>query len=324
MPLPSQGSIELPLLLELERHSGRVKPGGPSHPQFYDSVARHFPDMTTADRALKRKDGRTLVWDNAVAWARNRLRRNAQLGGAERGVWTITEAGRQHLREELRKLGLPRSDVEAFIASSGTLKSVLGSQWTPPRWQPRTRVRGTEGGTELVTRPAPPRGQAPPQPLPQIRAPQEVAQRLLSRISALEPEEFERLVGELFRALGMEVTVTGRSHDGGIDGIVGIPLLGVKVAVQAKKWANQMVGVDLVQRLMGSVQSGRCDRGVFVTTAGFTAGAQELAQDPANRVALIDGEALVRLLVDKGVGIKEQPVVTQELDEDFFQSLGRP
>jgi restriction system protein len=122
----------------------------------------------------------------------------------------------------------------------------------------------------------------------------------------------------------MEVSVTGRSHDGGIDGIVEIPLLGIKVAVQAKRWANQMVGVDLVQRLMGSVQSGRCDRGVFVTTTGFTAGAREVAEDGANRVALIDGEALVKLLVDKGVGIKEKPVVTQELGEDFFQSLRRP
>lgn len=81
----------------------------------------------------------------------------------------------------------------------------------------------------------------------------------------------------MFEELGFKVTVTGRTNDGGIDGIAEMPLVGIKVALQAKKWRTQTVGVELAQRLIGSVVSSKCQRGMLITTSDFSVGAREIA-----------------------------------------------
>lgn len=119
----------------------------------------------------------------------------------------------------------------------------------------------------------------------------------------------------------MEVQVTQRSHDGGIDAIGVVPFVDVKVAVQAKRYANGTnVGIDPVQRLKGSM-SGGYERGVFITTSAFTNGAKSWVEETKAAITLVDGQQLVREMVELNLGVKPL-TVTAAIDEDFFKSLG--
>ena len=255
MAIPNQPSIEIPLLLELERSGGRVqKPA--DFPAFYERIERHFPDITPEDKKLRRETGqRPYVWHNTVEWARNSLRGKGELAGGQTGVWETTQEGRLRLMTELRNLGV--SDVSAFVASPRTIPEEVGNRWQPQALRQRRRVSRhvrepvTEQPTPpIVEQPITPPAQPPPSP--------DLRQQLLSRLQSLPPTQFERVVGEFLKAKGItDVQVTQRSSDGGIDATGNIPFVNVRIAVQAKRWASGTnVGIEPVQRLRGSMSSG--------------------------------------------------------------------
>lgn len=64
------------------------------------------------------------------------------------------------------------------------------------------------------------------------------------------------------------------------------------------------------------------DRGVFITTSRFSAGAATEAERINARIELIDGRRLAELLVQYGVGVQAEETVTlYRVDEDYFDGL---
>lgn len=196
--------------------------------------------------------------------------------------------------------------------------------------QKQGKVRKADGGwiwatmappytptPKSVVTPAPTLAPAVASPPPDIR------QQLRDKLFQLDARAFEILVGKVLSALGAhQLRVTGSTADGGVDGEAEIPIWGFKLAFQAKKWAEgNTVGIEPVQRLIGSVVSGRYDRGIFVTTSSFTQGAKEVAEKPDSKIILIDGDKLVDIMVRNCLGIREVPIVKEELDEGFFRSI---
>ena len=183
-------------------------------------------------------------------------------------------------------------------------------------------VQKTADGWVWVKAPLP-EPKVSPEALPEPLERQDVRLQLKDRLLGLDPQQFENVLARLLKVLGIEeVKVTGRTADGGIDVEGTIPILNIRVAVQAKRYALQnSVGIDPVQRLIGSVITGGYARGIFITTSNFTAGARETAEKPDSKIVLIDGEELVDMMMEKGLGIKEVPVVKQELDKEFFRSI---
>ena len=166
--------------------------------------------------------------------------------------------------------------------------------------------------------------EAPP-PKPELtpsKPDDDVRLRLRDRLLRLNPEQFENVLGKILNFLGIgQVRVTGRTADGGIDIEGMIPIVNLRVAVQAKRYAlGNSVGIDPVQRLIGSVTAEGYDRGLFITTSTFTAGARETAGKPGSRIILVDGERLVDIMMEKGLGVKQIPIVRQDVDEGFFLS----
>lgn len=95
---------------------------------------------------------------------------------------------------------------------------------------------------------------------------------LLARLLKLSSDAFERLAQRLLRESGfVEVRVTGRSGDGGIDG-VGIVrlggLLGFPILFQCKRYQGS-VGSGVVRDFRGAM-IGRADRGLIITTGTFS------------------------------------------------------
>lgn len=116
----------------------------------------------------------------------------------------------------------------------------------------------------------------------------------------LNPFEFENLVGNLFRQLGLETKLTRSSRDGGVD-VVAFdlrPVLGGKVVIQAKRYKNT-VGVSAVRDLFGTMMNEGANKGILVTTSGYGPDAFDFAKDKP--IELIDGGQLLYLLDQCGV-----------------------
>ena len=143
---------------------------------------------------------------------------------------------------------------------------------------------------------------------------------LLELLQSLKPDGFERFSQRLLRESGFqEVAVTGRSGDGGIDGI-GIlqvnSLVSFKVLFQCKRYKG-VVTPSQVRDFRGAMQ-GRADKGVVITTGSFTSEAKkEAVRDGVPPIELIDGERLIHMLEDLKLGLV--PVQTFRVDEKFFQ-----
>ena len=162
----------------------------------------------------------------------------------------------------------------------------------------------------------------PPGPTPDFAPSNDDHADLLARVIQLSPTQFEHLVGEFLRAKGFdEVVITARSNDGGIDGHCAFPFINIRVAFQAKKWKHNDP-IDSVQRLVGSIHN-QFDRGLLVTTAGFTPAALGWVREERPPIIIIDGQKFAQELVELELGVRKVPQVTLELDESFFRSLGR-
>ncbi len=141
--------------------------------------------------------------------------------------------------------------------------------------------------------------------------------KLRSQLLTTPASEFEGLIGKLLVALGFEdVTITGRSGDGGID-VRGTLVVGdvikTRMAVQAKRW-KQNVQSPTVQQVRGSL--GTHEQGLIITTSDFSVGAKAEAERPdAIPVALMNGTQLVALLAEHGLGVHRATYDLIELGE---------
>jgi len=140
----------------------------------------------------------------------------------------------------------------------------------------------------------------------------------------LTPDAFERLVKRMLRESGfVQVEVTGRSGDGGIDGkgIVRVGgLLSFHVLFQCKKYQGS-VSAGAIRDFRGALV-GRADKGLFVTTGTFTRDAtREATRDGAPPIDLIDGDQLADKLKELRLGIETQLVESVDVDEDWFKSI---
>ncbi|WP_159789531.1 restriction endonuclease [Sodalinema gerasimenkoae] len=149
-------------------------------------------------------------------------------------------------------------------------------------------------------------------------------QQLHKMLLALEPAAFERLVQRLLRESGfIQVQITGKSGDGGIDG-VGIAringFLSFHVLFQCKRYQGS-VTAGQIRDFRGAMQ-GRTDKGLFVTTGTFTRdAAKEATRDGAPPIDLIDGEQLVERLKELRLGVKITMIESVEIDNAWFEKI---
>ena len=148
-----------------------------------------------------------------------------------------------------------------------------------------------------------------------------VRKALRERLLVMKPGEFEELISQLLAEMGFEmVEVTKLSGDGGID-VRGTLVVGdvirIKMAVQVKKWKlKNNIQAPVVQQVRGSL--GVHEQGLIITTSDFSPGAiKEAAQADKTPIALMDGEQLVMLLMEHGIGVHRSTPDLFEIDEEF-------
>jgi len=145
---------------------------------------------------------------------------------------------------------------------------------------------------------------------------------LLDKLKTLPPNGFERICQRLLRESGFEqVAVTGKSGDGGIDGIGVLqvnPFVSFKVIFQCKRYQGSVSSPQI--RDFRGAMLGRADKGIFITTGSFTSGAKkEARRDGVPPIELVDGEKLIKMFELVELGLK--PIKAYELDEKFFNDF---
>jgi len=135
---------------------------------------------------------------------------------------------------------------------------------------------------------------------------------------------FEKLVIDLILRLGYGADAdsgftTGRSYDGGIDGIIHEDKLGLdKIYIQAKCNTQKAVDSKDVQAFVGAMMN--IQKGIFVASSRFTKSAYKYAKEQQSKnIMLIDGDALTGLMVRHSVGLKEvKQLSIYKLDAEYF------
>jgi restriction system protein len=302
MPIPDYQTLMLPLL--------RVAKDEAEH-RVRDAVDRLSEEFGLTDEECTEQlpSGAALVFSSRVAWARTYLKQAGLLETPKRGLFRITQAGKNLLLtkptkidnnllnqyENFRAFRTRGKDVEeepqsisAAIISEQTPEDSMASAY-------KTVRRNLE--TEL-----------------------------LEQIKSASPAFFERLVIDLLLAMGYGGSrqdagrAIGKSGDGGIDGIINEDRLGLDVIyIQAKRW-DATVGRPEIQKFAGALQGQRANKGVFITTSSYSRDAIEYAKLIATKIILIDGDRLASLLVDHNVAVAQIGVYEiKRVDTDYFE-----
>ena len=158
-----------------------------------------------------------------------------------------------------------------------------------------------------------------------VESPDEIKEwrvRLTDILQNMNPYGFERLTQRVLRSCGFtEVKVTKSSGDGGIDGTGKLKINGVfsfNVAFQCKRYSGS-VGAPEVRDFRGSLTKAT-EKAVLITTGTFTKAArEEAANQGKDQIDLIDGEELINLIVENGIGVSEEK--TYRIDESFFLNI---
>jgi restriction system protein len=267
-------------------------------------IAEHF-HLTDEDKSEMIPSGQSSKLSNRVGWARTHLKFAGLIEPVQPGVYRITQAGQNVIRNPPPNLNLKFLD-------------------TIPQhyeWFHRRRIN------------------APPTPLKAdvAETPEEklaglvedmrqnLATEIKQALNDIDPFKFERVVLDLLLAMGYGGSraeagwVTKKTGDEGIDGIINEDRLGLnQVHIQAKRWKS-VVGRKEIQSFVGALAGQQAHKGVFITTSDFTPDAEIYAKGLAQKVILIDGHRLAELMIDHNIGVS---VINthhmKRIDSDYF------
>ena len=226
-----------------------------------------------------------------LAWARNYLKRFGLLENSSRGVWALTEKGKEthKVDQEKVKRYVVKKDNEERNNKKGKINE-----------EPEIS-NGYEEMKEFNWQ-----------------------DKLIGVLRSIHPNQFERLCQRLLRELGfVNVEVTGRTNDGGIDGKGIIKIGGVlsfHIVFQAKRYKGS-VGSSVIRDFRGAM-SGRADKGVVITTGSFTREAKkEAIRDGAIPIDLIDGNEFAERLKRLNLGVEVEMVEEVKINTDWFKNI---
>jgi len=281
--LPSFDDLMIPLVGALNALGGSG-----SIEEIYTKVVEitGFNDTVLAQLHDAEKSSQTEV-AYRLAWARTYLKKYGFLENSSRGIWTLTEKARNSTSPN-------PAEVVSFVRSLDKPQ---------PNKHPAHECSTTN---EIIE---------------EISWKEHLSNVLTQK---LDPSAFERLVQRLLRESGfIQVEVTGRTGDGGIDG-KGIAkihgFMSFHVLFQCKRYKGS-VGPGEIRDFRGAMV-GRTDKGLFITTGTFTPAAQkEATRDGAPPIDLVDGDELAEKLKELELGLSRELVEKITVDESWCLSI---
>ena len=239
------------------------------------------------------------------------------MASPRRGTVTITERGRELLRQHPNKLD------RTHLLQFQEYRDFLARKRRPGLQEPG--ADDAESETVAASVETIPPHEVMDQAYQTILA--ALVDDVLSALKRVPPARFEQIVVDVLVAMGYGGTredaanVVGKTGDGGIDGVIKEDRLGLDtIYVQAKRW-DATVGRGEVSSFVGSLLSFQSGKGVFITTGTYSSDARRYIDQMRSdkRVVLIDGPSLARLMIEPGVGVTvAQMYVIKRMDSDYF------
>jgi restriction system protein len=244
-------------------------------------------------QAVQQSDNRRTKLNYNLAWAKSYLKKVGAIENSSRGVWSLTKTGEQLTLKDV--LSIP-ARVRKQFDDDKRVKELAS---------PADSLAGVVEADELEA------------------IEPHWKDQLLAVLRGIAPYAFERLAQRLLREAGfLKVEVTGRSGDGGIDGIgvLRVNLLSFQVLFQCKRYQGS-VGASAIRDFRGAMV-GRSGKGLVMTTGTFTAEAKrEATRDGAPAIDLIDGDQLCDLLKQLKLGVRTEMVEKMTVEPGWFDTL---
>lgn len=274
--------------------------GGSGRPREVALLIAERHNVSQDQMGETMKSGQTRFY-NQVAWARQYLVWEGLLDGSKHGVWSLSPKGQA-------------TRLDAAVSREIFLKWVKFHAETRRAAEDAVIDADADASKPSLVRLAKQAVVVPPDEIEE--------EELLAVLRRLSPSGFERVCQRLLRESGFEsVKVTGKSHDGGIDG-VGIlqlnPFVTLKVLFQCKRYKGSVSRAEVGD--FRNAMLGRADKGIILTTSSFSSEAvKEANRDGAPPIELVEGDKLVSLFERARLGVKERTVF--DVDHEFFQQF---
>lgn len=299
MTIPDYQSIMLPLLEyagDQEEHSRH---------EAIEHISKIF-NLTEEEKNQLLPSGTKQIINNRVGWAKTYLKKAGLLEYPKRGYLKITDLGLNVLEDKPEKIN--NRYLRNFPSFLEFRKTRVVKKEDSDFEEEKTPLELIENGVQQIN--------------------MELGDELLEYIKTSSPRFFERLVVDLLVRMGYGGSIRdagsalGRTGDEGIDGVIKEDKLGLdNIYIQAKRWKSS-VGRPELQAFVGALQGKRSRKGVFITTSSFTDAAKNYVNSIETKVALIDGETLVRYMIENDVGvITRDTYKINELDADYFDEI---
>lgn len=155
-----------------------------------------------------------------------------------------------------------------------------------------------------------------------------LAAELLDQLQSSSPDFFEKVIVDLLLSIGYggdddnAGQVLGKSGDNGVDGLINQDILGLEsVYIQAKRYqSDSTISSEAVRSFTGALNVQQAQKGLFVTTSSFSKSAKETAEKVPQRIVLIDGDTLSRLMIKHGDGcVSQKTLEVKKLNADYFE-----
>ncbi len=302
MPIPPQDNLAAALLSLIgDEKEHRIR-------DLFDPLARHF-DLTEDDLRETIKSGESR-FKKSTQWAAFALRQAMFAEAAGRGSVKITDMGKKILQENHKGLDLK---IRQNLIYSENRDSADKSEET----------LSLENRKENA--------------LPDDRVEEALAeindalkQDIISAVRSLgtTPQEkgaaFERLVLNLLEKMGYgSPHHLGRSHDGGVDGVMYRDAFGLdRIYMQAKCFDETRVGKTPIESFIAALDRKNESKGIFITSSNFENPARKTAENANKRIILIDGDKLAELMIKHDIGVRKKScIIIKEIDEQWFEDI---
>lgn len=295
MDVPTYIEMAWPMLQAIDQRGGSA-----TVRELSEDVARI---MAIPGEVLEQPHGQGSMseLEYRASWTRTYLKQMGAIDNSRRGVWSLTDYGRQ-LDAETDFKGRFR-DIARDAAERSRSKAASEDS--------------VSAGDQQDDLPVDPEGD--------LREEAMWEDALLATLRAMPPDAFERLCQRVLREHGFtEVEVTRRSGDGGIDGkgVLRIRLVSFQVVFQCKRYEGS-VGPGQIRDFRGAMV-GQAEKGLVLTTGRFSGSARDEAVRPgAPAIDLIDGPELCQLLKDRDLGVRTETVERVSVDPAFFEQFER-
>ncbi len=267
--------------------------------------------LSEEDKRIALRNGQS-VMSNRVSWSLFYLNHAGLVERPQRGYYSISDIGRQLLQnppKQITKKYLNQYPLYQQFLQRKPIKKAKSENTVAKAYVAQTTDEIIDEAIKNKE--------------------DDIRNELLDRILDISPRAFEKLIIDLMVKMNYGKDEgsglhTGKSGDGGVDGIIYMDELHLdSVYLQAKLYAkDNHISVAQIREFAGVLDEKGVTKGVFVTTSEFTAGARNYAESSPKSLELVDGGRLTDLLFQFDAGVRvEQTINLKRIDREYLDNL---